>query len=69
MSNELYNVIWNYEMEMYIFSKNFLGESRAELQGNGDASTAAATSWARGHFNPSAQCLIFIATSLLAFFH
>ena len=59
----------NCEMEVSLFSVNILGESRAELQGNGDASTAAATSWARGHFNPSTQCLIFIATSLLAFFH
>lgn len=44
---------------------DFAGESRAELQGNGDASTAAATSRAaaRAFFEPS--CLILATSTIL----
>lgn len=41
------------------------GESRAELQGNGDASTAAATSLgARGSFEPSSRLVLVTSTVL-----
>ena len=52
-----------------IFICIFSGESRAELQGNGDASTAAATSWAWGGFEPSTTCLILSASTLLTLWH
>ena len=43
----------------------FAGESRAELQGNGDASTAAATSLgARGSFEPSSRLVLVTSTVL-----
>ena len=42
----------------------FAGESRAELQGNGDASTAAATSASLAAFQPS---LIILTTTSLTF--
>lgn len=45
------------------------GESRAELQGNGDASTAAATSLAWGAFEPSTTCLIFSTSVILTLWH
>ena len=44
---------------------SFTGESRAELQGNGDASTAAATSLgARGSFEPSSRLVLVTSTVL-----
>ena len=42
----------------------FAGESRAELQGNGDASTAAATSASLAAFQPS---LIILTNTSLTF--
>ena len=51
-------------IDILFFCCGFTGESRAELQGNGDASTAAATSLARGCFEPSSRLVLVTSTVL-----